>query len=165
MNALARRDVAIVSETAGTTRDVIEVRLDLGGYLVTLADTAGLRDTADAIEQRRRPPGTGPRRSRRSGDPAAGRHGSRSSCRFAGADLVVWNKADLPWPEARDGLRLSLKTGEGLDALIAALTAKVAKKLESPAEAPPHHPRPPPPCAGRSSQFALPARKPPPNPN
>src|SRR6185295_6302296 len=44
VNALARRDVAIVSETPGTTRDVIEVRLDLGGYPVVLADTAGLRE-------------------------------------------------------------------------------------------------------------------------
>jgi len=44
LNALAQRDVAIVAETAGTTRDVIEVHLDLGGYPVTLVDTAGLRD-------------------------------------------------------------------------------------------------------------------------
>ena len=44
LNALAQRDVAIVAETAGTTRDVIEVQLDLGGYPVTLVDTAGLRD-------------------------------------------------------------------------------------------------------------------------
>ncbi|HVZ92735.1 MAG TPA: tRNA uridine-5-carboxymethylaminomethyl(34) synthesis GTPase MnmE, partial [Rhizomicrobium sp.] len=50
VNALARRDVAIVAETAGTTRDVIEVRMDLGGYPVILADTAGLRDTAEVIE-------------------------------------------------------------------------------------------------------------------
>ncbi|WP_420345868.1 tRNA uridine-5-carboxymethylaminomethyl(34) synthesis GTPase MnmE [Pelagibius sp.] len=46
LNALAEREVAIVSETAGTTRDVIEVHLDLGGYPVTLADTAGLRTLA-----------------------------------------------------------------------------------------------------------------------
>lgn len=51
LNALARRDVAIVSPEAGTTRDVIEVRLDLGGYAVVVADTAGLRDTTGAIEQ------------------------------------------------------------------------------------------------------------------
>ena len=51
VNALARRDVAIVSELPGTTRDVIEVRLDLGGYPVILADTAGLRDSEDGIEQ------------------------------------------------------------------------------------------------------------------
>src|SRR3546814_1507095 len=43
LNALARRDAAIVSETAGTTRDVVEVQLDLAGYPATLADTAGLR--------------------------------------------------------------------------------------------------------------------------
>jgi tRNA modification GTPase len=50
LNALARREAAIVSATAGTTRDVIEVHLDLGGYPVILADTAGLRESADAIE-------------------------------------------------------------------------------------------------------------------
>src|SRR5262249_30926402 len=44
VNMLARRDVAIVSEMPGTTRDVIEVRLDLGGHPVVLADTAGLRE-------------------------------------------------------------------------------------------------------------------------
>jgi tRNA modification GTPase len=51
LNLLARRDAAIVSETAGTTRDVIEVHLDLGGWPVVLADTAGLRVSSDAIEQ------------------------------------------------------------------------------------------------------------------
>ena len=50
LNRLARRDVAIVSETAGTTRDVIEVNLDLSGYSVTLADTAGLRNLTGGIE-------------------------------------------------------------------------------------------------------------------
>jgi tRNA modification GTPase len=50
LNALARRDVAIVSPVAGTTRDAIEVRLDLGGIPVVLVDTAGLRDSADEIE-------------------------------------------------------------------------------------------------------------------
>ncbi len=50
MNALARRDVAIVSASAGTTRDIIEVHLDLGGYPLTLVDTAGLRATGDDVE-------------------------------------------------------------------------------------------------------------------
>lgn len=50
LNALAKREAAIVSDIPGTTRDVIEVHLDLGGYPVVLADTAGLRETADAIE-------------------------------------------------------------------------------------------------------------------
>ncbi|HVY12846.1 MAG TPA: tRNA uridine-5-carboxymethylaminomethyl(34) synthesis GTPase MnmE [Alphaproteobacteria bacterium] len=51
INALARREAAIVSARAGTTRDVVEVHLDLAGYAVTLADTAGLREAADEIEQ------------------------------------------------------------------------------------------------------------------
>lgn len=50
LNALARRDVAIVSEEAGTTRDIISVDLDLGGYAVTISDTAGLRKTDSAVE-------------------------------------------------------------------------------------------------------------------
>lgn len=50
LNWLAKRDAAIVSDRAGTTRDVIEVHLDLGGYPVILADTAGLRETSDEIE-------------------------------------------------------------------------------------------------------------------
>src|SRR5215469_1687906 len=51
LNRLARRDAAIVSPHAGTTRDVIEVHLDLAGYPVTVLDTAGLRDAADPVEQ------------------------------------------------------------------------------------------------------------------
>lgn len=51
MNQLARRDVAIVSPHAGTTRDVIEVQLDLDGYPVTVIDTAGIRETDDPVEQ------------------------------------------------------------------------------------------------------------------
>jgi tRNA modification GTPase len=51
LNALARRDVAIVSPFAGTTRDIIELHIDLGGCPVTLIDTAGLRESADAVEQ------------------------------------------------------------------------------------------------------------------
>lgn len=51
LNKLAGRDAAIVSETAGTTRDVIEVHLDLGGLPVTIADTAGLREVAEEVEQ------------------------------------------------------------------------------------------------------------------
>lgn len=51
LNALAGKDAAITSEIAGTTRDVIEVRMDISGYPVTLMDTAGLRDSEDEIEK------------------------------------------------------------------------------------------------------------------
>jgi tRNA modification GTPase len=132
VNALARREVAIVAETAGTTRDVIEVRMDLGGYPVTLADTAGLRDAAEAVEAE------GVRRARARAEAAdlvlllldAGSDAPPPDVR---ADLTVWNKVDL---RRRDGLAISVKTGEGLDALIAALTAKVRDRLEAPGEAP-----------------------------
>jgi tRNA modification GTPase len=69
INQLARREVAIVSPHAGTTRDVIEVQLDLEGYPVTVIDTAGIRETDDPVEQE------GVRRAR---------------ARAAEADLVVW---------------------------------------------------------------------------
>lgn len=69
INQLARRDVAIVSPHAGTTRDVIEVQLDLDGYPVTVIDTAGIRETDDPVEQE------GVRRARR---------------RAEEADLVLW---------------------------------------------------------------------------
>jgi tRNA modification GTPase len=143
INALAKRDVAIVSETPGTTRDVIEVRLDLGGYLVTMADTAGLRASPDAIEQEgvRRAlaraeaadlvllllDGTAP-----DTDPADLPHAD-----LPRADLVVWNKADLSWPHPREGMRLSLKSGEGLATLLETLTAKVRARLERHSDSPP----------------------------
>ena len=69
MNQLARREVAIVSPNAGTTRDVIEVQLDLAGFPVTVIDTAGIRETDDPVEQE------GVRRAR---------------ARAAEADLVLW---------------------------------------------------------------------------
>ena len=86
LNALAQRDAAIVSEEAGTTRDVIEVRLDLGGYPVIVSDTAGLREAAGSIEQE------GMRRSL-----AAARS----------ADLVLWlteTGADEPPDSIRDSV-------------------------------------------------------------
>jgi len=82
LNRIARREVAIVSPVAGTTRDVIEVRLDLDGYPVTLLDTAGIRDSEDAIERE------GVRRARQ---------------RAAEADLVLWvTDASAPQKPALD---------------------------------------------------------------
>jgi tRNA modification GTPase len=82
MNALARREVAIVSPHAGTTRDVIEVQLDLDGYPVTVIDTAGIRETEDPVEQE------GVRRAR---------------ARAAEADLVLWLTDGAPSASQHDG--------------------------------------------------------------
>jgi tRNA modification GTPase len=136
INALAQREAAIVSEIPGTTRDVIELRLNLGGYLVHVADTAGLRDTTDVIEVE------GVRRARaqagasdvvlllRDGTVPYTDHSEIAP------DLVVWNKSDLPGFQKRDGISLSLKTGNGLLDLIAMLTAMVAERLETKGETP-----------------------------
>ena len=141
VNALAQRDVAIVAETAGTTRDIIEVRMDLGGYPVIVADTAGLRKTAEAVESE------GVRRAIARAEVAdlvlllldgTRPGGEASACVKATRtpDLVVWNKADLPWPSEQRGLRLSLKTGDGLAALIEAIEVLVRTRLDRLADSP-----------------------------
>ena len=86
LNRIARREAAIVSPIPGTTRDVIEVHLDLDGYPVTLLDTAGIRDSDDPVEQE------GVRRARQ---------------RAAEADLVLWvedasdrGRPKAGWPTA-----------------------------------------------------------------
>jgi tRNA modification GTPase len=98
LNLIARRDAAIVSTIAGTTRDVIDVHLDLDGYPVTIADTAGLRDSQDPIELE------GVRRARARADdadlrllvvPAAEADGHAldwpALARTARAGLAIWN--------------------------------------------------------------------------
>ena len=144
LNLLARRDMAIVSATAGTTRDVIEAHLDLGGWPVVLADTAGLRESGDAIEQE------GVRRARARAAAADLRvlvldgttdwRGQRAALEAqaegwnAERDLVVVNKTDLAAPDAAgtaaDVLPLSTLTGAGLPALLARLEAAAARLLE-----------------------------------
>jgi len=79
LNLIAKREAAIVSPYAGTTRDVIEVHLDLGGWPLTLLDTAGIRETGDPVEVE------GVRRARE---------------RAAGADLVLW-VVDASGPETK----------------------------------------------------------------
>jgi tRNA modification GTPase len=142
VNALAGRDVAIVSETAGTTRDVIEVRLDLGGYAVILADTAGLRAARGPIEAE------GIKRALHRADKAdlilllldgsTEKYQVKLTKNMVNKPcLTVWNKADLPWPVPHEGLHLSLKTGDGLDEVVEAITQAARACLESPVEAPP----------------------------
>ncbi len=142
VNRLAQRDVAIVTALPGTTRDVLEAHLDLGSYPVTLLDTAGLREAADAIEAE------GVRRARQRAaqadfrilvfDGAFWPDLDASTLALADQDaLCVVNKADLaPLPAAlrvdgRPALPLCCQTGEGLDRLLAALSAAAAERLAS----------------------------------
>ena len=136
INALAERDAAIVSEIPGTTRDVIELRLNLGGYLVHVADTAGLRETNDVIEAE------GVRRALAQAQASdlvlllMDGTAPYTEHRALKPDLLVWNKSDLAGFRKRDGLVLSLKSGEGLPELVATLASLVAEKLEAKGEAP-----------------------------
>lgn len=139
LNALARRDAAIVTAEPGTTRDLIEVQLDLDGYPVTLVDAAGLRETAGLVE----------------------REGIRRALeRAEAADLVLWlDPADEAAPEpppslagdrlvrlgtkadlaggaaARDrhgpALAVSVRSGAGLDRLRGLLAERAAGALGS----------------------------------
>ncbi len=135
LNALAGREAAIVSARAGTTRDVVEVRLILDGVPVTLADTAGLRETQDDIEQE------GMRRARRRAEEA-----DLVLAVFAAdvpmdaptlawvrpGSVVVANKIDLADPAELIGGRVPLatsaRTGSGLEQLRACL-AEHAQRL------------------------------------
>ncbi len=140
LNRIARREAAITSPIAGTTRDIVEVAIDLGGYPVLLADTAGLRDSDDAIEQE------GLRRARARAEDAEIRlfvFDARDPAEAVGAalwpgpdTLLVANKIDLlPQPAAagaRDCLpasafAISALTGAGLDALVTALSSRIAE--------------------------------------
>lgn len=142
MNALAGADVAIVSDVAGTTRDIVETRLDLGGILAIAADTAGLRGASgDAIEAE----GMARARARASeadlrllvADPAAVPDAETLGLLRAG-DLVVWSKADLggkvprlSTPSGVEALQVSAKTGANMDALLRALADFVSRETSA----------------------------------
>lgn len=132
LNRLAGFDAAIVSHIPGTTRDVIEVRMNLGGMMVMLADTAGLREGAvDAVEIEGMTRARG-RLSQAdivlwvvSPDTTTGIDAQR----FDSPALRIWNKADLGLPcEANSfapDATLCARTGEGVDELIGRLTGMV----------------------------------------
>ncbi len=140
INQLAGRDAAIVAPEAGTTRDIVEVRLDLAGWPLTLADTAGLREAEGAVEAE------GVRRARARGqeadlniimiDGARWPDGAADAAELADERaLFVLNKIDLlednePIAQIGDqtALNISCKTGEGLDGLLARLTHHLAKQ-------------------------------------
>jgi tRNA modification GTPase len=148
LNLLARREAAIVSEVAGTTRDVIEVHLDLGGWPVVLADTAGLRETGNAIEQE------GVRRARARADEADLRilvldasdpdwSGTMQALTAVGTrwsaahDIVVVNKIDIAPTESTGAVALSARSGAGLPELLACLERSAGELMEQGAGAPP----------------------------
>jgi tRNA modification GTPase len=132
LNRLARREAAIVSPHAGTTRDIIEVHLDLDGYPVTLIDTAGVRDTLDPVEQE------GVRRARdraRTSDLVLWLVDANDEIAptLAGTDdhapvWIVRNKVDLAPAKGGEGdtssrFDISAARGDGVPALIAALVS------------------------------------------
>lgn len=135
LNALAKRDVAIVSARAGTTRDALEVHLDLDGLPVTLVDTAGLREGGDEVESE------GIRRAHARAEeadlrlvlipadvwpaiPAAVRAYAE------GPDsLLAVSKSDLLTAPPSDVFALSVRSGQGLDALVAALCQRAGSRL------------------------------------
>jgi len=134
LNRLARREAAIVSPYAGTTRDVIEVHLDLGGYPVTLLDTAGVRESDDPVEQE------GVRRARARAEAAdlvlwveeAGKVGVSDGRNESKNRWIVHNKIDLLHPsttpvvESGGTFQISALTSKGVDGLVAALASYAA---------------------------------------
>jgi tRNA modification GTPase len=131
VNLLAQRDVAIVTPLAGTTRDVIEVQLDLGGLPVTLLDTAGLRDAGDPIEAE------GIARARRRAETADLRlylvdaSAQHNQVEADDATLVVVNKLDRrpSYQVPSDAVGISCQTGAGINQLIAVLTERASRLL------------------------------------
>ena len=141
VNLLARREAAIVSSTAGTTRDIIEVHMNLGGWPVTLADTAGIRKSGDEIERE------GIRRALNWAKQAdvmlvLGDLSTGETPQFevaAARSVRVWNKSDLrsPMQDPRvqpGDLAISCRTGTGIDGLLDALEAVVAAGGSHPEE-------------------------------
>lgn len=146
LNYLAQRDVAIISEIVGTTRDVIEVQLNLGGFAVTVSDTAGIREASDDVEAE------GVRRAQQRAESAALRLvvldataatlPAKVRALITDETLVVANKSDLlngDYGAAAlpvSPMLVSAGTGAGMEDLLDRLTTLVRDRLGS-TEAPP----------------------------
>lgn len=151
LNYLAKRDVAIVSDQAGTTRDIIDVHLDIGGYPVILSDTAGLRgEGAGAIEQE------GMQRAIKRAETAdvsilllepcsdEATIQSLQTATKAQHHMVVINKSDHPQftiptslKDQKDVFSISAKTGEGVDTLLGHLKTLAAEYMGNNAQGAP----------------------------
>lgn len=129
-NFLAGSDRAIVSDIAGTTRDVISINLDLDGFLVNLSDTAGLRETDDTIES------IGIERTKSEIEnadiiihvytPDSVEHND-----FANNEIVVINKSDTTTTQPhKNAIYTSVKSGSGMDTLLNALRNKIHKIMD-----------------------------------
>jgi tRNA modification GTPase len=134
MNALAGRDVAITSPVPGTTRDLIEVFLDLRGYPVILVDTAGIRDTHDPIERE------GVARARRRAESAdltlwLDDGGASLAPSLESPTLLVRTKTDLKEvhasPAGAEELAISATTGAGVDRLLDAIADLAEERMSS----------------------------------
>lgn len=126
LNYLAGREAAITSEVAGTTRDVIEVRMDIQGIPVTILDTAGLRETGDTVES------IGVERTLQRAGQADLRvflidqEGEQPPMQVAKDDLVLLGKADLRGASA-DGV--SGVTGQGVRPMLAQIAAQLEGRV------------------------------------
>ncbi|MEK9684522.1 MAG: tRNA uridine-5-carboxymethylaminomethyl(34) synthesis GTPase MnmE [Rhodospirillaceae bacterium] len=144
LNFLAGREAAIVSSLAGTTRDIIEVRSEIGGLAVTFSDSAGLRDAQDEIEAE------GVRRAKSlaaTADfcifleaPDTGKIDTMATLLEAGKTvqeaLFIRNKADLDQAKNVSGLSMSLKTGENCEIILGELEKRFTEKFPVSASAP-----------------------------
>ena len=129
LNALARRDVAIVSDEVGTTRDAIEVRLNVSGYPVIFTDTAGLRETSDSIEKK----GIDVTYKKiLESNLVLELFDNPTNLEFKKDQLVALNKCDQVNQEKlkfKSAINISAKSGEGIEELLGAVSSKVKENF------------------------------------
>ena len=131
INLLANRDVAIVSDREGTTRDALEVRLNIAGFPVVFTDTAGLRQTSDEIEKK------GIEITQKKIDEAnlvIELFDDPTKLNFHDERLTILNKCDLHNKENKTydrAINISVTTGDGIDHLIKQISDKVSNNFGS----------------------------------
>jgi tRNA modification GTPase len=140
LNCLANRDVAIVSEEAGTTRDIISVDMDIGGYAATISDTAGLRDTEGRVERE------GIRRAELAINDAdlvvllQEPGGARTIPAWSTDTITVATKSDIELPptEGQHDVMISSQSGDGIAHLIELIAQRIGQAVPTGALAVPN---------------------------